>query len=72
MRFMKWKYLLLVLIFLFSSLSVQANGLDFTKPLLEKVELAGSVNIIVTIKPSATFKSILSDPSLLDQERIQK
>lgn len=65
------KYLFIILIVLFSPLTVLAGGLDFTTPLVDKVEQEGNVNIIVTIKPSLNFQTILADTSLPDSERIQ-
>ena len=57
MKNIRCMHLILVFIFLFCVQSVFAGDLDSAKPLLQQVEDAGTVNIIVTIKPSLEIQS---------------
>ena len=71
MKNIRCMHLILVFIFLFCVQAVFAGDLDSAKPLLQQVEDAGTVNIIVTIKPSLEIQSTLSSVTLSDERRMQ-
>jgi subtilisin family serine protease len=72
MRHMKWYRVVgIALTMMLLALPAVAGGLGNNSPLAEQVEHDGTVNVIVTIKPSLTFQSILSDSALTDAKRVE-